>query len=112
MTRRSPCRRVGVALLVGVVAGAMLLLGCELSGRRRPRPANLEFDVQPEDARVFIDDEFVSSARVLNARGFQLSAGEHQITIEAAGYFPHDLDVELPPGGPTRLRVHLRAVPP
>ena len=73
-------------------------------------PTRLDIVAQPENARVRIDDRDVGSARVIRARPPRLTPGRHQITVEADGYFPHDVEVDLPPGTST-LRIELRPIP-
>lgn len=79
-------------------------------GNLRPEPAVLRVEVVPEDARVSIDDVFVGRARLTAVRPKELAPGSHRLTVEAPGYFPHDLDLELP-AGETTVRVGLRPVP-
>ncbi|MBO6937675.1 MAG: PEGA domain-containing protein [Deltaproteobacteria bacterium] len=93
-----------IAFVLGLAA-----LGC--GGEPRPTPAGLEVVADPEDARVYVDGRFVASARVLAHRAHRLPAGVHQITITAPGYFPHDIETELPPGV-SKIEISLRPVPP
>ena len=93
-----------IALALGLSA-----LAC--GGEPRPTPAGLEVVADPVDARVYVDGRFVASARVLAHRAHRLPAGVHQITITAPGYFPHDIETELPPGV-SKIEISLRPVPP
>ena len=88
---------------------SLWVLAC--GGGPRPTPAGLQVIAVPADARVYVDGRFVASARVLAHRAHRLPAGVHQITISAPGYFPHDLETELPPGVST-IEISLRPVPP
>lgn len=74
-------------------------------------PARLEVVAEPDTARVFVDERFVASARVLAVRPREIPAGTHHLTITAPGYFPHDLEVNLP-SGTTTIRIALRPIPP
>ncbi len=74
-------------------------------------PARLEVIAEPETARVFVDERFLASARVLAVRPRELPTGAHHLTITAPGYFPHDIEVNLP-SGTTTIRIALRPVPP
>jgi hypothetical protein len=65
---------------------------------------------EPDNARVRIDDRDAGSARVLAARPPRLTPGRHQVSVEADGYFPHDVELDLPPGT-TTLRITLRPIP-
>jgi hypothetical protein len=66
---------------------------------------------EPEIARVTVDERFAGIGQVLAARAVALSPGRHRVTVEATGYFPHDLEVDLP-AGITTVEVHLRPIPP
>lgn len=103
MTRTRSWTRRGVLSLLFLGLG-----GCY--GNLRPTPAALRVEVVPDDARVSVDDVFVGRARLTAARPKELAPGSHRLTIEAPGYFPHDLDLELP-AGETTVRVQLRPVP-
>lgn len=87
----------------------LLLASC--GGEPRPTPAGLKVIAQPADARVYVDDRFVASARVLAQRAHSLPAGVHRITVSAPGYFPYELETELPPGVST-IEISLRPVSP
>lgn len=93
------------ALVLLVLFGA-----CGYQNTRR-EPAKLQVIAEPEEARVYVDERFVASARVLAQRPRELRAGSHRVTITAPGYFPHDVAVDLP-SGTTTIRISLRAVPP
>ncbi len=88
---------------------ALALSGCALQSVR-PTPARMRVLASPPEARVFVDDAFVASARVLGEQPVELSPGLHQVTLEAPGYFPHDLEVDLE-SGTTTVRVELRPIP-
>lgn len=97
-----------------VLAAAILLTwvsGCGASQSPTAARAEVRFELEPDTARVYTDDRFVGSARVLAERPAQFRAGPRQLTITADGYFPHDLEVDLP-AGTTTIRVSLRPVPP
>jgi hypothetical protein len=95
-----------------LLLGAILLSvgGCQIESTLGKKPAYLELHVVPETARVVIDDESVGSARLLAASPHPLTPGKHFIEIEAKGYFPHDLELDLP-SGLTKVEVTLRAIP-
>jgi hypothetical protein len=65
----------------------------------------------PETAVVQVDEQFVGAARVLARQPARLTPGKRRVTIEAPGYFPHDLEIELAPGV-TSIEIKLRPVPP
>jgi hypothetical protein len=93
-----------------------LLFGLALAacgGRQhvRERPAELRVVAVPPAAIVQVDERFVGAARVLEKKPARLPPGKRRVTIEAPGYFPHDLEVELKPGV-TTVEITLRPVPP
>lgn len=102
------------ALVRASLAGSVLA-GCFLTGcAGAPRPvgnAQVRFQIEPDTARVYTDERFLGGARVVAVQPIELRAGPRRFTITADGYFPHDLEVELPPGL-TTIRVSLRPVPP
>ncbi len=102
---------VKVAPVVFFFACTTLNATCYGPGRQTHAPALLRMHTEPPDARVRIDDRYSVSARTLAVQPRPLGVGHHQITVEAPGYFPHDLDVDLPEGE-TTVEVHLRPVPP
>jgi hypothetical protein len=85
--------------------------GCGGASAVPTERATIHFDITPDTARVYTEDRFIGSARVLAAQPPSFRAGARQITISADGYFPVDLDLELAPGT-TQVRVSMRAVPP
>lgn len=91
--------------------GVCLLAAC--GGVQRPKPAVAELRtlVEPATARVQVDEQFVGAARVLAQRPARLKPGPHRLTIEAPGYFPHDMELDLRPGV-TKVELKLRPVPP
>ena len=96
-------------LLAGLAAIAALSLGC--GAQQHPNaPAMVQVVAEPDNARVLVDDRDVGSARVLANRPHRVSIGSHQISIEADGYFPHDLEIDFP-RGITTVRVRLRPIP-
>lgn len=67
-------------------------------------------DQTPTDAKVTIDEQFVGLLGFVAARGVRLPEGEHRISIEREGYFPHD-EIVVSNREPIHLRVHLRRLP-
>jgi len=92
---------------------ALIVAASACAGTQKPKgpPAELRVIAEPVSASVQVDECFVGAARVLDKRPAKLSPGPKRITIEAPGYFPHDISVELPPGV-TTLNIKLRPVPP
>ena len=101
-------RLASSALVWGALSSA-LCSGCGMQGRPT-LPARLRIIAEPATAAVYVDDHFVASAQVFDARPQEARPGVHHITLEAPGYFPHDLELDLP-SGTTTVRIHLRPIP-
>lgn len=93
-----------------VVAMAITLAGCA-GGPRPVAQAQVRFVLTPDTARVYADERFVGSGRVLARRAASFRAGRRRFTITAEGYFPHDLEVDLAEGT-TTIEIALRPLPP
>lgn len=96
--------------------GAILLLwigsmttGCAHGAARRD--ASLRLVAEPNNAALYVDERYVGTARTLERYPALLASGKHQLTVQAPGYFPHDVEVQLTEGL-TTVRMKLRPVPP
>ena len=71
--------------------------------------SRLSFEVEPEEAAVYIDGRFAGGARELNSRdgGFAVEAGEHRITVVCPGYRERTVNVIAPARRSARVRVSL-----
>ena len=98
-------RRLSLALSVCAIAA------CAGTQKPKGRPAELRIVAEPEAASVQVNERFVGSARVLDKRPAKLVPGLKHVPVEAPGYFPHDLDLDLP-AGVTTVKIKLRPVPP
>ena len=99
-----------VARVFAPLTGLVLFLSSCGAQQHPAAPALLRVIAEPDSARVLVDDRDVGSARVLSARPHRTRPGAHQISLTADGFFPHDLELELP-RGETTLRIQLRPVP-
>lgn len=110
--RKVASRRVALAPLAGL---ALLLAGSAIAGcggaPRARQPAEVRFLLDPPQARVYVEDRFVGAGRLLARRPRSFPPGLRHFTITADGYFPHDVEVDLP-SGLTTIRLSLRPVPP
>ena len=100
--------RLCTAVVSASLCGA--LIACGGAHKPKGRPAELRALVEPPTAIVQVDETFVGSARVLDKRPAQLTPGKHRVTVDAPGYFPHDVELDLAPGV-TTLQLKLRAIP-
>ena len=97
-------------LVAGLVLVTLTAVGC--GGRQAAgEHALLRVNVEPETAAVYVDDRFIASGRKLANRPERIRPGQHFITVTAPGYFPHDVEVDLPVGE-TTIELSLRPVPP
>lgn len=99
-----------LATVIAIVVAASMAAGCGGAQRTQER-ARVRFVITPDNARVYADERFVGSARVLARRPFQARPGPRRFTVTADGYFPHDLELDLP-SGTTTVEIRLRPVPP
>ena len=100
---------------MGVKAAAFALafvaLSCAKQGTVAPEPARLKVIATPANASVYIDGHYFGRATVLAQEPKALAPGVHLMTVTADDHFPHDMELELPPGV-TTLTIELRPVPP
>jgi hypothetical protein len=100
-------RHLCFALLIAASATA-----CGGAQRARDEPAaELRVIAVPDSAIVEVNERFAGAARVLDKHPLRLKPGKKRVTIAAPGYFPHDLELDLPVGV-TKLAIKLRPVPP
>jgi len=91
--------------------GALALPGCISSAQPETGTASLRVRPVPENAMVRIDDETVVDGRAIAVQPVRLRTGRHLVSVEADGYFPHDMTIELP-AGETAVDIRLRPLPP
>jgi hypothetical protein len=60
----------------------------------------VSFDIQPSDADLFIDGEYVGTVGTFSPAGepLTLAPGEHRIAIQRDGFRPMEWDVTIEPG--------------
>jgi hypothetical protein len=89
---------------------ALAAQACAAAQPPKKPTAQLRTIVEPPSAQVQVDERFVGAARVLAQRPVPLAPGKHRVTIEAHGYFPHDLELDMPVGV-TKVELKLRPIP-
>lgn len=106
-------RSILVALTFAALVSSAGAFSSGCGGARAPTVATgqVRFVISPDTARIYTDEHFVGTARVLDVRPAEFRVGPRRFTITADGHFPHDLEVELTPGT-TVVEVSLRPVPP
>ncbi len=69
----------------------------------------LVFDVSPEDAVVYVDDEYEGTAADVNALedGLRVPPGEHVVTVLRPGFHDSTVTVETRAGKSTNIDVDL-----
>jgi hypothetical protein len=99
---------------MGVRAAALVLalvaIGCAKKGTVPAEPARLKLITTPANASVYIDGHYFGRATVLSVEPKPLAAGIHLMTIQAEDHFPHDMELNLPPGQ-TTITITLRPIP-
>jgi hypothetical protein len=93
----------------GLVLLALLGSGCD--ARVLPRLASLRVIAEPKTTTVYVDDQYIGSARVLAVRPKAMTPGVKYVTFKAPDYFPHDVRLDLP-AGETTIEMKLRPIPP
>ncbi|MEM9191289.1 MAG: hypothetical protein AAGF12_19105 [Myxococcota bacterium] len=96
---------------VGLVVALAWAVALGCSGAPRRPAAQLRVVAQPENARVYVNDRFLATARVIRQRPEVLRTGVHHMTVTAPGHFPHDVELDLPEGL-TTVEISLRPIPP
>lgn len=90
---------------------ALLAFGCAKRGAVVAESARLRVVASPPDASVYIDGHYFGRATVLSEEPKALVPGVHLMTVQAEDHFPHDMELDLPPGVST-IEIALRPIPP
>ena len=94
-----------------LVLCCLALVACHPAASSGPR-SKLVLDGTPTDASVIVDEQPIGSLAMVHARGVALPPGQHRLTVQADGYFPADVLVEVGKGGGVlRQSVQLTPVP-
>jgi len=89
-----------------VLSAALLATSCGAA-----RSVSLRFQaVETPDASVTVDDQYLGPLAAVAKRGVAVRPGKHRITIEKAGFFPFDREVEAVEQ-PVVVEVKLERVP-
>lgn len=94
---------------IGLLVLSWTIVGC-YSQVHYARPAKLKVVAVPATTTVYVDDQFIGSARVLSVRPKTLQPGIKHISFKAPKHFPHDVRVDLPEGT-TTIEMKLRPIP-
>lgn len=79
-----------------------------------PAKAKVYFEVAPPQARIYVEERYLGPARAYSRawkHPAEFSNGTRHFTFTAEGYFPHDIEVNLPAGGEADIKVELRPIP-
>lgn len=95
--------------LVGVLAFAL----CACHGAKSTGPrSKLTLSGTPPEAAVLIDEQPIGTLAMVQKLGVALPPGQHRLTVQADGYFPADLLVDVDAhGGVIRRSIQLTALP-
>jgi len=94
-----------------VLVLALVALGCAKKNTVAPEPARLKIIAGPPNASVYIDGHYFGRTTVLSQEPKALAPGVHLMTVQAEDHFPHDMELNLPPGI-TTIEIELRPIPP
>jgi hypothetical protein len=100
---------MGVSLRICAVA--LFVLSCAKEGTVATEPARLKVVATPPTASVYVDGHYFGRTTVLSQEPKALAPGIHLMTVSADDHFPHDMELNLPPGL-TTLEIALRPIPP
>jgi len=100
-----------MGMIARICLAAILLVGCAKKGAVATEPARLKVVATPSTASVYVDGHYFGRATVLSREPKALAPGVHLMTVRAEDHFPHDMELDLPPGL-TTLEIALRPVPP
>jgi hypothetical protein len=69
----------------------------------------LRFEIEPDDAAVYVDDRYVGTAEELAglSRGLRVQPGRHTVTVVRPGYETKTVDVESKPGAAIDVVIEL-----
>jgi type VI secretion system protein ImpF len=70
-------------------------------------PTTLKFDVAPDRATIFVDDNYLGRVSDYKGKEYSTGAGEHQIKIELHGYETFEGIITLIPGQKLEIKVRL-----
>ncbi|HHH27566.1 MAG TPA: hypothetical protein ENK57_04335 [Polyangiaceae bacterium] len=77
-----------------------------------PKPIVVPIAGSPDEALVTVDDTYRGKLGRLEKSGLPLLPGEHRLSIEANGFFPHDQLIELNEDvPPAPITVELQPIP-
>ncbi len=85
--------------------------GCVKDDQVVAEPTRLRVITRPPQASVYIDGHYFGRSRVLAEEPKTLAPGFHLMTVYADDHFPHDMELDLPPGV-TTITIELRPIPP
>jgi len=94
-----------------LLAWAACAASCTKTNVVAPEPARLKVIATPANASVYVDGHYSGRATVLCEEPKALLPGPHLMTVQADDHFPHDIELDLPPGL-TTITVDLRPIPP
>ncbi|MBN2195027.1 MAG: hypothetical protein JW751_19580 [Polyangiaceae bacterium] len=96
------------------LAASLLTLasvGCATYGARAAVSVKFAHtEATPQDANVYVDEEFIAPLYMVVAHGGMLPIGEHRITVSKEGFFPYDVLVKAD-RKPIEIEVAMEPVP-
>lgn len=110
-TRGRSARRAAFACVLGLLFA--LVLACAHPQRAAlARPfGGLELDCLPQDAEVFVNDQYVGTVEGFAGKPIQVPAGLVRLELRREGYFSAYHELSVTPGTQQSLSVSLRRRP-
>ena len=79
-------------------------VACRPAASTGPR-TKLVVEGSPATAAVLVDEQPLGTLAMVARRGVALPPGQHRLTVQADGYFPADVLVEIGRGGGVQRQV-------
>jgi hypothetical protein len=95
------------AVLICVLSAALLSCSAVRPISESRTPGYLHFDVEPQGAEVFIDDDFKGQVDGWRGQTIPVRPGPRRIELRAKGYMSQRFDIEIGPGEQVTLKLRL-----
>ncbi len=102
------CNLPTAAFIVWTLAiGLAACSGVQTASDDEIEESYLEFDVEPADAEIYLDDDYQGSVDGWHEQVMPIEAGSRRLELSADGYISQRFDIDVNPGRWFTLRVRL-----